>query len=140
MSEQNKALVKRFYEEVFNNKSVKAIDDLCDANFIDHSAMPGQAPGRKGLKDMFGMFARAFPDMRVAVEEMIAERDLVAARFSGQGTHRGELFGTPATGKTMKFNGIDIIRVKNGKAVEAWHQGDDMVGLMQLGIKPPMPT
>jgi predicted ester cyclase len=99
-----------------------------------------QAPGRQGLKDSFGVYMKAFPDMHVNVEELIAERDLVAARFSGEGTHRGELFGTAPTGKRIKFNGIDFLRIKNGKAVEAWHQGDDMVGLMQLGIKPPMPS
>lgn len=140
MSEQNKALVQRFYEEVFNKKNIAAIDELCDPNIVDHSAMPGQAPGRQGLKDAFSLYVNAFPDIRVNVEEIIAERDLVATRFTGEGTHRGELFGTAPTGKKIKFNGIDIIRVKNGKAVEAWHQGDDMVGLMQLGIKPPMPA
>jgi steroid delta-isomerase-like uncharacterized protein len=139
MSEQNKDLAKRFYEEVFNRKNLNAIDELCDANIVDHSAMPGQAPGRQGLKDIFNLFLRAFPDMRLTVEEIIAERDLVAARFRGEGTHRGELFGTPPTGKTMRFNGIDFIRIRNGRASEVWHQGDDLVGLLQLGIKPPMP-
>jgi len=124
---------------VFNKKNVNAIDELCDPNFIDHSAMPGQAPGRQGMKDAFNMYMKAFPDMRVKIEELIAERDLVAARFSGDGTHRGELFGTPPTGKRLKFNGIDFLRIKNGKLVEAWHQGDDMLALMQIGVKPPAP-
>ncbi|MEX2271024.1 MAG: ester cyclase [Vicinamibacterales bacterium] len=139
MSEQNKAVVRRFYGEVFNKQDANAIDELCDPNFVDHGAMPGQAPGRQGMKDSFTMFLKAFPDMHVNVEELIAERDLVAARFTGEATHRGELFGTAPTGKKMKFNGIDIIRIKDGKAIEAWHQGDDVIGLMQLGIKPPMP-
>jgi predicted ester cyclase len=78
--------------------------------------------------------------MRVTIEELIAERDLVAARFTGQGTHLGELFGTPPTGRTIVFNGIDVIRFRDGKAVEVWHQGDDMIGLMQLGIKLPIPS
>jgi steroid delta-isomerase-like uncharacterized protein len=140
MSEQNKAIARRFYEEVFNKQNVNAIDDVCAPNFVDHSAMPGQAPGAEGLKQIFGMYLKGFPDIRVKIEEMIAERDLVATRFTGEATHRGELFGTPATGKNMTFNGIDIIRVTNGKVVEAWHQGDDMIALMQLGIKPPMPS
>lgn len=140
MSEQNKAVVRRFYEEVFNNHNVNAIDELCDAGFVDHSAMPGQAPGRQGLKESFGVYMTAFPDMHVNIEEMIAEQDLVATRFSGDATHRGEMFGAPPTGRKLKFNGIDFIRVKNGKAVEAWHQGDDAIAMMQLGIKPPMPA
>lgn len=140
MSEQNKALVRRFYEDVFNKKDVDAIDEICAPDFVDHTAMPGQAPGRQGLKDGLRMYVKAFPDMRVNIEEIIAERDLVAVRFHGLATHRGELFGTPATGRAIVFNGIDVIRVHNGKAVEAWHQGDDLVGLLQLGIKPPLPS
>lgn len=140
MSEQNKAVAKRFYEEVFNKQNVNAIDDVCASNFVDHSAMPGQAPGAQGLKQIFGMYLKAFPDIHVKIKEMIAERDLVVTRFSGEATHKGELFGTPATGKKIKFNGIDIIRVANGRAAEAWHQGDDMIALMQIGIKPPMPS
>jgi steroid delta-isomerase-like uncharacterized protein len=140
MSEQNKAVARRFYEEIFNKKNVSAIDELCAPDFVDHSAMPGQAPGAQGLKQTFGLYLKAFPDLRMKIEEMIAERDLVVTRFSGEATHQGELFGTPATGKNITFNGIDIIRVANGKAAEAWHQGDDAVALMQLGIKPPMPS
>lgn len=137
MSEQNKAVARRFYEEVFNQQNVNAIDDICAHDFVDHSAMPGQAPGAQGLKQIFGMYLKGFPDIRVKIEEMIAERDLVATRISGEATHKGELFGTAATGKRIQFNGIDIVRVANGKVAEAWHQGDDMIALMQLGIKPP---
>ena len=139
MSEQNKALARRFYETVFNRKDVDAIDELCVQDFVDHSAMPGQAPGTEGVKEMFTALVRAFPDLRVDVEELIAERDLVAARVSGGGTHKGELFGTAPTGKALRFNAIDVIRFQNGKAVEVWHQGDDAIGLMQLGIQMPMP-
>ena len=140
MSDVNKALVRRLYEDVFNGRRLDAIDEICDVNFVDHSPLPGQAPGRQGLKDALGLYMRAFPDIRITVEELIGERDLVAARFTGQGTHRGELFGTPPTGRTIVFNGIDVIRCRDGKAVEVWHQGDDMIGLMQLGIKLPMPS
>jgi predicted ester cyclase len=139
MSEQNKAAAKRFYEEIFNKRNVNAIDELCVPNFVDHSAMPGQPPGTEGLKKTFAMYLKAFPDIQMKVEEMIAERDLVAIRFSGGATHKGELFGTAPTGKKIKFNGIDFVRYANGKAVEAWHQGDDVLAMMQIGIKLPMP-
>lgn len=137
MSEQNKATARRFYEDVFNRHNVNLIDELCAPNFVDHNAMPGQAPGTKGIKDMFSVYLKAFPDLRVTVEEIVAEGDTVAARFSGEGTHKGELFGTPATGKRIKFQGIDFLRFKNGMVTDAWHQGDDMIALMQIGVKPP---
>lgn len=72
------------------------------------------------------------------VEEMIAERDIVACRISGTAMHKGELMGAAPTNKKIAFHGIDMIRFKGGKAVEVWHQGDDVVVLMQLGVKPPM--
>lgn len=141
MSEQNKATARRFYDEVFNRGDVSAIDQLCAADFKDHTAMPGQAPGAQGLKQIMGAYFKAFPDMKVKVEEIIAEGDFVAARFSGSATHNGELFGTAPTGKRITFNGIDFLRFKNGKVTDAWHQGDDVIALMQLGIKPPgMPS
>jgi predicted ester cyclase len=139
MSEQNKAVARRFYEEIFNKQNVNAIDELCVPDFIDHSAMPGQSPGIKGMKESFAMYLKAFPDIRMTIDEMLAERDLVAVRFSGEATHKGELFGTPATGKKIKFNGMDFVRFRDGKAVEAWHQGDDAIAMMQIGIKLPMP-
>jgi len=140
MSEQNKALVRRFYEEVFNRQNVGAIDDICAPDFVDHNAMPGQAAGLQGMKDMFGAYLNAFPDMKTTVQEMIAERDLVVARFTVEATHKGEIYGTPATGKRIAVNGIDILRIKDGRVSEAWHQGDDLVALMQIGVKLPMPA
>jgi steroid delta-isomerase-like uncharacterized protein len=140
MSEQNKALVRRFYEEVFNGRNVDAIDDICARDFVDHNAMPGQEPGTQGLKQMFGLYLRAFPDMQATVEEIVAERDLVVTRFTVEATHKGELFGAPPTGKRMRSHGIDMLRIRNDKVAEAWHQGDDVVVLMQLGVKLPLPA
>jgi predicted ester cyclase len=135
MSEQNKQLARRFYHEVMNGKNVNAIDQLCTSDIVDHSAMPGQAPGAQGLKDIFTMWIKGFPDLRVNIEEMVAERDLVTCRISGTATHKGELMGTAPTNKAVTFHGIDMIRFKDGKAVEVWHEGDDAVVLMQLGVK-----
>ena len=79
MSEDNKALVRRFYDEIFTKKNANAIDEICSPDFVDRNPMPGQAPGRQGMKDSFAGFLRAFPDMAVTIEEMIAERELVAS-------------------------------------------------------------
>ena len=137
MSEENKALARRFYEEVMNKKDVNAIDRLCAADFVDHTAMPGQRPGIEGMKESFAMFMRAFPDLRVNIEAMIAEGDIVAARFTITATHSGELMGAPPTGRKVTMHGIDMIRIQAGKAIEAWHQGDDMTVLAGLGVNPP---
>lgn len=137
MSEQNKALARRFYEDIMNKKMVDAIDELCSQDFIDHSAFPGQAPGIQGLKDSFSMFTKAFPDMGVEIEQMVAEGDTVVTRFTLTGTHKGELMGAAPTGKKITFHAIDMLRVSGGKVVEAWHQGDEMMAMTQLGVKPP---
>lgn len=135
MSEQNRALVRRFYEEVFNNHKIDAIGDICAADFVDHTAMPGQAPGLEGIKQMFAMFNRAFPDMHIDIEDMVAEREVVVTRFTITGTHKGELMGTPATNKRVTFHGIDWFKFRGDKVAEAWHQGDDAAVLASLGIK-----
>jgi steroid delta-isomerase-like uncharacterized protein len=138
MSEQNKVLVRKFYEEVINNKNVDAFDELCSPDFVDHTAAPGQAPGLQGMKDGFAIFHRAFPDQRVNIEEIVAERDIVVTRFSVTAMHKGEIMGAPPTGKYVTFHAIDVFRIRGGKVAEAWHQGDDLMVLMQLGARPPM--
>lgn len=137
MSEQNKATAKRFYEEVFNRQNVNVVDELCAPNFVDHTAAPGQAPGLQGLKEIMRVYFKGFPDIRVTVDEMIADGDAVATRFSGTATHKGELFGTAPTGRAITFHGIDFLHFKNGKVTDAWHQGDDVIAMMQLGVKLP---
>lgn len=137
MSEQNKTLTRRFYDEVFDKKNLDAIDELCAPGFVDHNAMPGQGPGVAGLKDMFREYFQAFPDMRLTVHEMVAEGDIVVTRFTGQGTHKGTLMGSAPTGKKVSFSGLDMIRIKDGKATEVWHEGNDAVVFAQLGIRPP---
>lgn len=97
MSEDNKALVRRFYDEIFTKKNANAIDEICSPDFVERNPMPGQSPARQGMKGAFGGFLHAFPDMAVIIEEMIAERDVVAARFTVTGTHQGELMGAKPT-------------------------------------------
>ena len=103
---------------MFNRKNLNAIDELCAPGFVDHSAMLGQSPGPQGLKDSFGQWLQAFPDMSATVHEMVAEGDIVVARLTIQGTHKGPLMGTAPTGKKVTFRGIDMVRIKNGKATE----------------------
>ena len=140
MSEQNKALARRFYEEVFNQKNLNAIDELCDPAFVDHNAMPGQRPGAEGLKESFGQMLSGLPDLRITVHELVSQGDIVVARFTAEGTHSAELMGAAPTGQRVTLRGIDMVRLQNGRAVEAWHEGNDMEVLMQLGVQVPSAT
>ena len=140
MSEQNKALARRFYEEVITGKDLNVMDELCAADFVDHNALPGQRPGRDGLKDSFGQFLAGFPDLRATVHQIVVEGDILVSRFTMEGTHTAELMGAAPTGKRVTFRGIDMIRIKNDRAVEAWHEGNDLEILMQLGVQPPSAT
>ncbi len=137
MSEQNKAVARKFYQEFFDNKNINALEEVCSPDFVDHSPMPGMAGGLQGMRDMMGIFQKAFPDMKTHIEDMISEGDLVATRFHITATHSGSMSGETPTGKQITFHGMDWISFKDGKATGAWHQGDEGMVLGSLGVKPP---
>jgi predicted ester cyclase len=88
-------------------------------DFLDHAALPGQAPGLAGAKQKWAMYLTGIPDLHVTIEDLVAEDDKVAARRSYEGTHRGELLGIPATGKPVQIGGISIFRVAEGMRLTA---------------------
>ena len=137
MSEANKALARRFYEEVFGNGNMSAMDEFGAPDLIDHNAMPGQGPGLEGVKQMFVEWMTAFSDWKIDIQAMVAEGDLVATLFTTTATHTGEIMGAPATGKRLTTHGIDMVRFREGKAIEVWHYGDDMMMLAEIGVKMP---
>jgi steroid delta-isomerase-like uncharacterized protein len=137
MSDQNKKTTRRFYEEVFNQKKLATIDELCTPGFIDHNPAPGQAPGAQGLKHWMQQFLQAFPDLTVSIDEMVAERDLVVTRLTCRGTHKGAFMGAAPTGKAVSFTALDMVRLKDGRATEVWHEGNDATVLMELGAHMP---
>jgi steroid delta-isomerase-like uncharacterized protein len=137
MSAENKAIYRRFVEEGFNQGNLDLFDELIAPDFVNHSAPPGVPPTREGWKQMAAMFRAAFPDMHLHIEDEIAEGDQITIRFTGHGTHRGELMGIPATGKEVNFNGISIARIAGGKIVERWEEFDMMGMMVQLGVVPP---
>ena len=102
MSEANKALYRRFVDEVINKKNLAVMDELMNPDYIEHDEMPpGMASGVEGMKQMMGMFFSAFPDMQTTTEDVIAEGDLVVGRHITTGTHRGDFMGIPATGSRL---------------------------------------
>ncbi len=137
-TEANKAIVRRFVEEVQNGGDLAALDALAAPGYVNHSAPPGVPPDREGLKQLTAMFRQAFPDGRMTIEDMVAEGERVATRKTFRGTHRGELMGIPPTGKAVAIGLIDIVRVADGKVVESWSVADDLGLLRQLGALAPL--
>jgi steroid delta-isomerase-like uncharacterized protein len=134
MSEENKALVRRFYEEVWNKGNLDAAYDIFAHDYVRHDLRPGDAPrGPEGQKLIAGMFHTAFPDVHLSVQFMVAEADMVVARWTMEGTHQGAWGGIPPTGKRMSFAGVNIFRLSEGKVVEIWNHRDDLGLMEQLG-------
>lgn len=131
---KNKAVMKRFYEDAFNKGDLSIIDELFDKNFVDRSIARKETRIRD-IKPSFKEFRKAFPDMNIKIEDMLAEGNKVATRFIFQGTHKGEFIGTAPTGKKVKMRVIDIITLKNGKAIERIGVEDNLSMWQQLGKK-----
>jgi steroid delta-isomerase-like uncharacterized protein len=135
-TEDNKALVRRFYDEVFNNKNLAGVDAFVAPNVIDHSLPPG-APGEiEGVRQTITMFLTAFPDLHLTLEDIIAEGDKVVVRWTMRGTHQGASLGMPPTGKQFTLPGISLVRLDGGMAAETWVCYDQLVMLQQLGLAP----
>jgi steroid delta-isomerase-like uncharacterized protein len=131
-------LIKRFYEEVLSGGDLSLIDELTTDDLVDHEeGLPGQPPGTEGVKFFVNAMREAFPDIKPkSVEPTLADGDLEAASTILTGTHRGELMGVAATGKTVEFESLDIIRVDDGKVAEHWGVTDVMSLMQQLGAVP----
>jgi steroid delta-isomerase-like uncharacterized protein len=137
MSEQNKAVARRFIEECWNAHDLGVIDELIAEDHVDHDpARAGTPAGRAGMRDFVTSYLAAFPDAHVAIDEMIAEGDLVTVRWHATGTHQGELMGIPASGKSIDVTGIGIDRIANGQIVESWQNFDTLGMLGQIGAVP----
>ncbi len=135
--EENKALVRRFYEEI-DKGNLEALDELVAEDYVDHNPppFPGLARGREGLKQAFKMFWQATPGHH-QIEEQIAEGDKVVTRLTAYGKHEGDLPGAPRTGHDLKMGSVTIHRIANGKLVEKWSQKDNLSFLIQIGVIPP---
>jgi steroid delta-isomerase-like uncharacterized protein len=137
-TESNKALVRRFYQEI-DKGNLDAMDELVAKDYIDHSPppFPGLAPGREGLKQAFRNFWRATPGYH-RIEDQIAEGDKVVTRLTSFGKHEGDLPGAPRTGNDLQMTSITIHRIANGKLAEKWSDKDLLGFLQQIGVLPPL--
>lgn len=136
MPSDNKAIVRRFYDEVVNQGKIELIDELVTPDFIEHEGFPGLPPSREGVKQFFSIIRGAFPDLQMEVHDVIGEGDRVAVRATMRGTHKGEFMGVAPTGRQVAVQVMDMVRFAGGKAAEHWGATDNVALMEQLGAMP----
>jgi len=136
-TDENKALVRRFFALAPSQGDLRAADELLAEGFALHVPLPCSA-GVQGMNEVISSCRAAFEHLDVTVEDMVMEGDKVAARFTARGIHKGTFMGLPPTGKSITMTGIEIFRIEDGKIAELWGEAN-LLGLMQqLGILPPL--
>lgn len=138
MSEQNKAVARRMVEDVINKRNLALVDELVAPDYTYYEPTVGAVHGRDNFKKLVGMYLNAFPDLRITVDQQIAEGDTVVTRWTAEGTHRGELLGISPTGRYAKVQGVIIGRYQNGQIVEDFESYDVLGMLQQLGVVKPL--
>ena len=135
--EENKAVVNRSTEELWNKGNMAVIDELYTTDFIMHDPARGD-----GDLAYFKQYARGvltgIPDLHIATDDLIAEGDQVMKRFTARGTHKGEFMGVPATGNKIAVKGMEIFRIADGRIAEIWNVLDSLTLMQQLGVVPTM--
>ncbi len=137
MSEENRALVDRWFEEVWNQGRADAIDELLADHAISHGLLDEsgkEIDTAAAFKHFYGRFREAFSDVVVTVEDTIAEGDKVVARYRLRARHTGDTLGVAATHKPIEYAGMGIVRIQDGKIVEAWNCFDDIGLYKQIGM------
>lgn len=135
-TEENKALVRRLYEEFLNGQNYDVIEELYASDFVAYRAKGVEFPETSTLEDLEAdarMIHEAFPDITATIEEIVAEDDMVAARLTVTGTHEGEFRGIPATGNEITYEQTSFFRVDDGKFAEGWVLTDTLEFMQQLG-------
>ncbi|HEY5903620.1 MAG TPA: ester cyclase [Anaerolineales bacterium] len=132
-AETNKAIVRRYYEEVHNQGKRELLKEIAAEDYVEHNPFPGQGQGLDGFRQRVEALQGAFT-MNFTIEDMIAEGDKVVVRWTNHNLHQGPFLGVPATGKSVTVSGIDIHRLQNGKLAEHWDVVDMLGLLQQLGV------
>ena len=134
---QNKALIRRWFDEVWNQGRTEMIDEVLSPDCVIHGLQNEKGEsvqGASGFRGFHTLFREAFPDIKVTVEDTVAEGDLIVARCSVSGKHTGNSLGISASNAPIDFDGIAIVRVRDGKFVEAWNSFDFLKMNQQIGI------
>jgi steroid delta-isomerase-like uncharacterized protein len=135
MSAENKALVRRWFHEVWNQGRESAIDEILAAGALGHGLGEAdvETKGPEGFKPFLRNLRGAMPDLKVRIEDMIAEDDKVVVRIVAEGTHQGAHLGVPPTGKAVRIQGIVVLRMQDGKIAEGWNSWDQLGLMRQIG-------
>ena len=132
-AEENKVIMRRFWE-VWEEGDIDRLDELLAHEYVNRAlATPDLPPGPEGVKEVVSMFRSGMPDLRVVIEDMIAEGDRVATRYALEGTHGGQLFGIAPTGRHLSIKSMTVERLSGGKIVEHWRVTDELDMMRQLG-------
>lgn len=134
--ERNKALVRRFIDEIFLEGDFGAVDELLTDDFTPHTWGDMQ-PGRDGLKEAITRVSKGLSDTKMSIDDVIAEGDRVAVRLTSSAKQTGEFMGMPPSGKRYEIGEIHIFRLREGRVAEHWHQADFLGMMRQLGATPP---
>ena len=142
MSHDPEIVARRLIEEGFNQGNLDVCDELAANELVEHQNFgPRHAPGPAGVKAVISSLRRGFSDFRLEIEDLTVDGDKVWLRMAGAGTNDGPFMGHPPTGRRMRTDVFDVIRVRDGKMVEHWGVPDRLGTLFQLGLaKPPTPT
>ncbi|MFJ1707027.1 ester cyclase [Kitasatospora sp. NPDC088346] len=130
----NREIVRAFIDALFTEGDLAAVDEYLAEDFLDHDPPVGSDASREGMRTAAALFRGAFPDWHSTPDFLVAENDMVVEHFSATGTQLGEIFGAPATGRTVTLRGINVFRVREGRIVERWGRLDDLGLLRQLGL------
>jgi steroid delta-isomerase-like uncharacterized protein len=137
MPMENKAIVRRLYEEVWNKRRVELVDELISPSHAMHdNHLPDSGVGPEAYKRNVARFVTSFPDLRLTVEDMLAESDKVAVGWTISGTHKGEFRGISPTGKKVSIEGITINHIVDGKIMDSYISADYLGLMQQLGVAP----
>jgi steroid delta-isomerase-like uncharacterized protein len=141
MSADTKAIARRFLEEAFNSGNLDVVNELVAPEFVNHdAALPEPTVGIEAAKASIAGYREAFPDLRLTIEQQLAEGEYVTTRWSARGTHQGNLMGMAPTGKQATVTGITIDRIVSGRFVESWTNWDTLGLMQQLGVIPALAT
>lgn len=135
MSQENKKIVRKTFEEIWNQGNLDVADELIAGDYVGHSP-PDEVQNPEGVKEYVAGMRNAFGDLHFRIEDQIAEGDTVVTRWTASGTHEGEFQGLPPTGKQATVSGVTIERIANGKIVEGWTNWDALGLLQKLGAIP----
>jgi steroid delta-isomerase-like uncharacterized protein len=137
MSKQNRDVIERYFGQLWSEGRLELVDELLHPDYVNHSpGSPDLPPGRDGVRVVVQALRHAFPDLHYTIEDLVVSDEAVAARTTLTGTHRGDLFGIPPTGRPVRVSQMTIEHFRSGQIISHHRQTDDLSLLRQLGVLP----